>query len=451
MLGSDIGMSISSMYVYDTTIPMDIRSGLDKVNVYDYHFLVDSLTQGVSIIIYGFTGLLILMGYTEVVKSKISPARYFLLMLICILGLTLMIASTDLISLFISLELIGLSSYLLAGIGSDERSSEAGFKYFIMGVLTSCFYLLGSAVVYATAGSINFVDIGLYLANVVGPYEVVIKLGLVIILGVLLFKMGAAPFHVWVPDVYQGSPLSVTMFFAIIPKISILAVIAKLFLYHFVSMFDLTGNLLWIIAVIGLIITPYLALQQVSFLRFIAFSAVNHIAFLIMGLCVGTVESVQFVLLYTVIYMISLLGLFVIHIYLRNFAYEIQLSYIYELAGLFDSHKLLSLSLGIILFSLAGIPPLAGFFTKVFILSAAMDKELYLLSLIAVLSSVLSAVYYLYIIKVMFFDEALYVTRIRMSFFAKLSVLMVVVLLVGFFLFPIPFFKFIYYMTYSLM
>lgn len=426
---------------------LGIDTTISTINLFHYHFIMGPFGQGIAIIMCVALVAILVPGAIEIYWNGMSGTRYFFLMLVSILGLILMVASTDLISLFLALEITGLSGYLLATGLSDERSSEAGFKYFITGVLSSCFYLLGAAIVYATVGSVSYLDIGVYMSNVTGTYKLILEFGLTMILITLLFKIGSFPFHAWLPDVYEGSPLSVTMFFAIIPKIAAVAVLSKLFLNHFSSMWDLTYLLLYLVIAGGLIMTPYFALRQSVLIRLIAFSAINHIAFILLGLASGSIVGIQIVLLYIVIYMISMIGLFTILIQLRSFGDYISVRYIDDLAGLFDSHKFLSISLAIILFSLAGIPPVAGFFTKLYVLGVAINTKLYVLSIIGVLSSVLSAVYYLYVIKVMFFDKALYVSRIKMSFISKLLILLSISIILSFFIIPNPYYEFIYHMT----
>jgi proton-translocating NADH-quinone oxidoreductase chain N len=319
--------------------------------------------------------------------------------------------------MYISLEIQSLSFYILASIRKGSAfSTEAGLKYFILGAFSSGILLLGIMCIYGVAGSTNFEDLGkLFIGfdylklsfDIFNIYNQVI-LGIICIMIGILFKLTAAPFHMWAPDVYEGAPYPVTIIFSVVPKIGMVAVIIKVFyfaLYEGLFYWQSIGILCGMLSIsVGTLKT----LQQNKIKRFLAFSSIGHVGFLLLGFSTGTIIGIQSLLFYLFIYTVTMLNVWAIFISLEIFnrnSYK-QLIYINDLQGLYKSNPLLAYTLAINMFSMAGIPPLAGFFAKFYILFAGLESSFNLAVIGAILLSVISAFYYIRLIKIMFFDES---------------------------------------------
>jgi len=306
-----------------------------------------------------------------------------------------------LVTLYLSIELQSLPLYVLASIrNKSSKSTESGLKYFVLGALSSCILLYGLSLVYGYSGSIYYTDI----ASTLVDYEVGILIGLAFTLAGFAFKISAVPFHMWTPDVYEGSPTTITAFFAVAPKIAALGLITRMLFTALPGLVDDWQSILILLSILSMLLGAFSAIGQNNIKRLLAYSSISHMGFALMGVINGSIEGVTSLCLYLLIYLAMSLAMFISIIALKNGDEHIE--NINELSGLSKTKPINAIIISILLFSLAGIPPLAGFFAKFYVLYAAISVELYYLAIFGVLSSVVSAFYYLRIIKIMYFEES---------------------------------------------
>ena len=356
-----------------------------------------SIFMKIITIISGIFVLISSHNYTKV--ENIFKIEYPILILCSILGMFVMISSFDLIVFYVGLELQSLSLYVLAAFNRTKiQSSEAGLKYFVLSALSSGLLLYGCSLVYGFSSSTNFSQISInYDQSTKG-----VIFGMVFILVGLAFKISAVPFHMWAPDVYQGSPTSVTLFFAILPKIAALTVFIRFLYTPFVNLIDQWQSIIIFLSIASMVFGSVAAIGQRNLKRLAAYSSIGHMGYALAGLAVGTNAGIQSSIVYITIYAVMNVALFCCLLMMRR--NENYYENIDDLSGLSKNHPILSFSLLIILFSLAGIPPLAGFFAKFYIFLAVIEKSMYLLAIIGLLSTVVAAFYYLRIIKIIYFD-----------------------------------------------
>ena len=342
-----------------------------------------------------------------------------------------MISSNDLMVFYVGLELQSLALYVLASFNRDQlKSSEAGLKYFVLSALSSGLLLYGCSLIYGFSGSTNFNII----AEQVNSSQYGLTFGIVFILVGLSFKISAVPFHMWAPDVYEGSPTSVTLFFGIVPKVAALTVFIRFLYVPFINMIDQWQIILVFLSISSMILGAVAAIGQNNLKRLVAYSSISHIGYALAAVSVGTNEGIQSSIVYISIYLVMNLGLFsCILMMKRNDQY---LETIQDLSGLSKKHPILSLSFLIILFSLAGIPPLAGFFAKFYVFKSVIDQSMYFLAIVGLLSSVIAAFYYLRIIKIIYFDEETEKCDTDHSYWLKLSLGLSTLLTLLYFIFP---------------
>jgi NADH-quinone oxidoreductase subunit N len=312
----------------------------------------------------------------------------------------LMISSYDLIVFYLGLELQSLGLYILSSFRrDDEKSTEAGLKYFVLSALASGLLLYGCSLIYGFTGSTNFEVIS---ANLDGSNTGAV-FGIVFIIVGLAFKVSAVPFHMWTPDVYEGSPTSVTSFFALVPKIAALAVFIRFMYVPFINVINQWQIIIVFLSIASMILGAVAAIGQNNIKRLMAYSSIGHMGYALAGLATGTNAGIQSTIIYLTIYLVMNLGAFgcIFMMKRENVFYE----NINELSGLSKNHPVLSLSFLIILFSLAGIPPLAGFFAKFYVFMSVIEVKMYALAVIGLVTTVVSAFYYLRIIKVIYFDK----------------------------------------------
>jgi len=326
------------------------------------------------------------------------------LILFSTLGMMLMTSANDLISLYMALELQSLPLYVLAAMRRDSvKSTEAGLKYFVLGALSSGMLLYGSSLIYGYTGATNFNDIAAALTtHEVLPIGVVT--GMVLLLSGFAFKIAAVPFHMWTPDVYEGAPTSVTAFFAIVPKMASLALMVRVFMGPFEPMVDEWRQVVVLLAVASMALGSVAAIAQQNIKRMLAYSSIGHMGYALGGIAAASEVGIKAVIIYATIYMLTSIGTFAIVMMMKQ--KDRMVENIRDLSGLASRQPMIALSMAIMMFSMAGIPPLAGFFSKLFIFQAAIDAGLYGLVIMGVLTSVISAFYYLRIIKIMYFDAA---------------------------------------------
>ncbi|MFP4385796.1 MAG: NADH-quinone oxidoreductase subunit NuoN [Alphaproteobacteria bacterium] len=335
-------------------------------------------------------------------QERIARFEYPVLVMIAGVGMLFMVSANDFLALYMGLELQSLCLYILAAFHRNStRSGEAAAKYFLLGILSSGILLFGISLIYGFAGSLDFIVIAEFLKDMkaVPPGFTV---GMVFILAALAFKISAAPFHMWTPDVYQGAPTSVSAFFALVPKVAALALLVRLLFGPFAPAQEQWVQVLYFITVLSLFFGSFGGIAQKSIKRLMAYSSINHIGYMLIGLVVGTQASISAVVLYLLIYLVMTAGVFAVILCLRKDG--IAIYNIRGLAGLSHSRPLLAYTMAVFMFAMSGVPPLAGFFGKMFIFNAAIAEGYYFLAVFGVLASVVSAYYYLRIVKVMFFD-----------------------------------------------
>ena len=339
-------------------------------------------------------------SYNYLKSLNILKIEYPILILSSILGMMLMISSNDLIVFYLGLELQSLALYVLASFNRDNiLSSESGLKYFVLSALSSGLLLYGCSLVYGFSGSTNFNLISNSPSNI----ENGVIFGLVFIIVGLAFKISAVPFHMWAPDVYQGSPTSVTFFFAALPKVAALTVFIRFLYTPFINLIDQWQTILIFISIASMVFGAVAAIGQSNLKRLIAYSSIGHMGYALAGLASGTNQGVQSSVTYMSIYLVMTLAFFSCLLMLRkkNIFYE----KIEDLSGLSSNHPIVSICLLIVLFSLAGIPPLAGFFAKFYVFMSVIEQSMYFLAIVGLLSTVIAAFYYLRLIKIIYFDK----------------------------------------------
>jgi len=363
-------------------------------------YIVDNLSSFMKILTI-LAGAFVLSISTRYLKIfKIFLIEYPVLILSSILGMMVMISSNDLMVFYIGLELQSLALYVLASFNRDQlKSSESGLKYFVLSALSSGLLLYGCSLVYGFSGSTNFNVIG----DAMNSSHYGLTFGIVFILVGLAFKISAVPFHMWAPDVYEGSPTAVTLFFAIVPKVAALTVFIRFLYIPFANMIDQWQPILIFLSIASMIFGAIAAIGQNNLKRLIAYSSIGHMGYALAGLSTGSNEGIQSSIVYMSIYLVMNLAFFSCLLMLKR--NDVYYETVDDLSGLSKNHPILSLSLLAILFSLAGIPPLAGFFAKFYIFKAVIEQSMYFLAIVGLLSTVIAAFYYLKIIKVIYFDK----------------------------------------------
>ena len=366
-------------------------------------FILDDFAWFMKFLTLIGSGLAIIMSVNYMRREGIINFEYPILVLTATLGMMLMISANDLIALYLGLELQSLSLYVLAAINRDSvRSTEAGLKYFVLGALSSGMLLYGASLIYGFTGHTDFAGIAEAMAGTERSLGLIF--GLVFLMAGIAFKISAVPFHMWTPDVYEGSPSPVTAFFAAAPKIAAMAMLVRIVIQAFEPITSDWQQIIAFIAIASMVLGAFAAIGQKNIKRLMAYSSIGHMGYALVGLAAGTQSGVNGVILYMLIYMVMTVGTFACIIGMRRKDGTVE--DIADLAGLGRRSPMMALILTLLMFSLAGIPPLAGFFAKYFVFVAAIEAGLYALAIIGVLASVVGAFYYLRIIKIMWFDEA---------------------------------------------
>lgn len=354
------------------------------------------------VLIGAFSALFLSVGYYRK-NTTYMIAEFPVLVLLATAGMLFMVSSNNLLALYMSLEMQSLALYILASIHKNNvKSSEAGLKYFVLGALASCIILYGTSLIYGFSGTTSFSKLAeLYSTKSTVPVGATV--GLVMVMIGLCFKVSAAPFHMWTPDVYEGAPLPVTSFFAVAPKIAAVTLFVSVLAYPFAGLVSQWQQVVILVSALSMIVGAFGALRQTNIKRLLAYSSIGHVGYILVGLASASADGVRGVLLYLLVYMTMTLGIFGCIMMIKQ--KEDDAEDIYAFSGLAKTRPLIAFALAVILFSMAGIPPFAGFFAKFFIFSAAIKSGLYGLSILGVLSSVVAAFYYLRVIKIMYFDE----------------------------------------------
>jgi NADH-quinone oxidoreductase subunit N len=367
------------------------------------------LGQYVSDAFSRFTKVLILLGAAVALvlaldfneKAGLARFEYSVLMLFATLGMMVMVSANDLMSLYIGLELLSLSLYVIAAFDRDNpRSAEAGLKYFVLGALASGLLLYGASLVYGFAGTTNFDRLADALSG--GQVGTGVVVGLVFVLAGLAFKVSAVPFHMWTPDVYEGAPTPVTAFFATAPKVAAIALMMRVLTGPFGDLSAQWGQVIWVVSAGSMILGGFAAIGQRNIKRLMAYSSIGHVGYALMGLAVLNDTGFRGVLVYMAIYVVMNLGTFAVLVAMRRNGRALE--EVDDLAGLGRTDPAMALWMAVFMFSMAGIPPLAGFFGKLYVFLAAVQAGYWTLAIIGILTSVVASYYYLRIVKVMYFD-----------------------------------------------
>ncbi|KAB2862443.1 MAG: NADH-quinone oxidoreductase subunit NuoN, partial [Bauldia sp.] len=344
----------------------------------------------------------ILMSRDYLQRAKLGNFEFPVLVLLSTLGMLLLVSADNLIALYLGLELMSLALYVVAAFDRDDaRASEAGLKYFVLGALGTGMMLYGISLTYGFTGSVDFARIAQAVSG--SGRQVGLLFGLVFILAGLTFKISAVPFHMWTPDVYEGAPTPVTAFFAVAPKVATMALILRVVLEAFEPAAADWQQVIVFISIASMALGSFAAIGQKNIKRLMAYSSIGHMGFCLVGLAANSQAGVRGVVIYMLIYVAMTLGTFAFIIAMRR--NDRQVESIDDLAGIASTNPVMATFLTILLFSLAGIPPLAGFWAKWYVFLAAINAGLYPLAIIGVLTSVVAAFYYLRIIKIMWFDE----------------------------------------------
>jgi NADH-quinone oxidoreductase subunit N len=430
--GSKLILNLSLIILLVTAVlTFNETIGINEITLFNGSIIIDYLSSFMKIItlVAAFFVLVISSNYLK--SIKIFKIEYPILILSSVLGMMIMISSNDLIVFYMGLELQSLALYVLATFNRDQiKSSEAGLKYFVLSALSSGLLLYGCSLIYGFTGSTNFNVI----ANQLNSNEYALTFGIVFILVGLAFKISAVPFHMWAPDVYEGSPTSVTLFFTMVPKIAALTVFIRFLYVPFLNLIDQWQMILVFLSIASMVFGAVAAIGQKNIKRLIAYSSIGHIGYALAGLTTGSNEGIQSSVIYITIYILMNLGLFSCLLMMkRNNVYYEQID---DLSGLSKNHPLLSLSLLVILFSLAGIPPLAGFFAKFYIFKSVLEQSMFFLAIVGLLSTVIAAFYYLRIIKIMYFDKEKEKYDTDHSLWLKFSLTVSTLLILIYFIFP---------------
>jgi NADH-quinone oxidoreductase subunit N len=370
---------------------------------YNGQYVADSFTKFTKLLVIAGAALGLLLALDWNVKQNLAKFEYPVLLLFSTVGMMIMLSANDLIALYVGLELLSLSLYVIAAFDRDNaRSSEAGLKYFVLGALSSGLLLYGSSLIYGFTGSTNFDRIADAVAATEGvPFGLVI--GLVFVLAALAFKVSAVPFHMWTPDVYEGAPTPVTAFFASAPKVAAIGLLTRVAAGPFGDLADQWQQVIILCSLGSMILGALAAIGQKNIKRLMAYSSIGHIGYALMGLAVGSALGVRSLLVYMAIYLFTNVGSFAVLAAMRRQGRALE--GVDDLAGLGRTDPAMALAMTIFMFSMAGIPPMAGFFGKYFVIGAALQGGFITLAVVAVLTSAVSAYYYLRVIKVMWFDN----------------------------------------------
>src|ERR1700682_2322021 len=372
-----------------------------KLTTFSGSFIVDDFARFLKILaLIGSVATLVLSA-----EFLADPSRrifeYSILVLLSTLGMMVLISAGDLIMLYLGLELMSLALYVVGASNRDNaKSTEAGLKYFVLGALSSGMLLYGASLVYGFTGTVSFAGI----AHSAAEGGAGLIFGLVFLFAGFCFKVSAVPFHMWTPDVYEGAPTPVTAFFASAPKVAGIAMFVRTTIVAFPGIVPQWQQIVVFVAIASMALGAFAAIGQRNIKRLMAYSSIGHMGFALIGLAAGTAEGVQGVLVYMAIYLTMTLGVFAVILSMRRSTGMVET--IDQLSGLARTNPTTAFFMAMLLFSMAGIPPLAGFFAKFYVFLAAIKAGLYILAVIGVLASVVGAYYYLLIIKIMYFDDA---------------------------------------------
>lgn len=397
------GFILSGVMMYCPERLTHLAGGSIPIYAFSQMFVDDAFARFIKVILLVASSLVIMLSWSYMKLENLERPEFPILVLFATLGMMMMVSASSLLSLYVGLELQSLALYVLAAFKRDDaRSSESGLKYFVLGALSSGLILYGISLIYGYAGSVDFVSLSFALRDMAQPPFGII-VGMVFVFAAMAFKVSAVPFHMWTPDVYEGAPTPVTAFFAAAPKVAALALFTRLLIEPFLGLMHQWNQIIIFIAVASMVLGSFAGLMQTNIKRLMAYSSIANVGFTLVALATYSNAGIQALLVYLAIYFVNIIGVFGVILCLRRKGK--MLEQISDLSGLGKTNPLIALAMVAFMFSLAGVPPLAGFFGKYFVFLAAVQAHLAPLAVIGVLTSVVSAFYYLRIIKVMYFDE----------------------------------------------
>ena len=383
-------------------------------------FIVDSFGRFMKVLVIVGAVLALVLAHHNDEENGLHKYEYSVLAVLATLGMMIMVSANDLMSLYIGLELQSLSLYVMAAIKRDDsRATEAGLKYFVLGALSSGMLLYGASMVYGFTGHTNLSEVVVAIAS--EGRSIGLIFGMVFLLAGVAFKISAVPFHMWTPDVYEGAPTPVTAFFAMAPKVAAMTLMIRLVMVSFAPLTQDWQQIVVFLSIASMVLAAFAAIGQQSIKRLIAYSSIGHVGFALVGLSSGTQVGVEGVAIYMAIYVGMTVALFACILSLRTETGYVET--IADLAGASRTRPVVAGIMAIVMFSLIGLPPLAGFFAKWQVFLAAIEAHLYVLAVIGMLASAISAFYYLRVVKVMYFDEPV---KEFVAVPAELNVVMVV-------------------------
>ena len=422
---------LSTIVLLATFILLFNHSVDTSAKLFNNSYTIDYLSLFMKALTLVACIFVMLSSFDYIKLIGINKIEYPILILSATLGMMIMISSYDLIVFYMGLELQSLSLYVLISFNRDSyRSTEAGLKYFILSALSSGLLLYGCSLIYGFSNSTNF-DL---IAQNIDQFNTGSIFGIVFILVGLAFKVSAVPFHMWAPDVYEGSPTSVTAFFAIVPKVAALTVFIRFLYVPFINLVDQWQMIIIFISLASMILGAVAAIGQTNLKRLMAYSAIGHMGYALAGLATGSNEGIQSTVIYLSIYLLMNLGIFSCIFMMKR--KDIFYEDIQDLSGLSKNHPIISVCLLVLLFSLAGIPPLAGFFAKFYVFMAVIKVEMYTLAIIGLITTVISAFYYLRIIKIIYFDDPKEIFEIDQNFGLKVSLFLSTIIILIYFIYP---------------
>ena len=421
-----------SMIVLLATFILLFNHSVDtSAKLFNNSYTIDYLSLFMKALTLVACIFVMLSSFDYIKLIGINKIEYPILILSATLGMMIMISSYDLIVFYMGLELQSLSLYVLISFNRDSRrSTEAGLKYFVLSALSSGLLLYGCSLIYGFSNSTNF-DL---IAQNIDQFNTGSIFGIVFILVGLAFKVSAVPFHMWAPDVYEGSPTSVTAFFAIVPKVAALTVFIRFLYVPFINLVDQWQMIIIFISLASMILGAVAAIGQTNLKRLMAYSAIGHMGYALAGLATGSNEGIQSTVIYLSIYLLMNLGIFSCIFMMKR--KDIFYEDIQDLSGLSKNHPIISFCLLVLLFSLAGIPPLAGFFAKFYVFMAVIKVEMYTLAIIGLITTVISAFYYLRIIKIIYFDDPKEIFEIDKNLGLKVSLFLSTIIILIYFIYP---------------
>lgn len=398
-------LSWLSVVVLAVAIVLVLGGAPGRVVAFGGQFVTDPFAAFVKVLVLLGSILSIILSLDYLEREGMSRFEYPVLIVLATLGMLVMVSANDLITLYLGLELQSLALYVVAAFQRDQiRSTEAGLKYFVLGALSSGMLLYGCSLIYGSTGATGFEAIAQSITDNEGAASIGLVFGIVFLAAGLAFKVSAVPFHMWTPDVYEGAPTPVTALFAIAPKAAAIALFVRVLIGPFGELVVDWRPILVAISIGSMALGAVAAVNQTNIKRLLAYSSIGNMGYALVGLAAGTESGVRGILIYLSIYLVMTAGAFAVVLSMRQKGKMVE--GIADLAGLSKTHPGMALAFAIFLFSLAGIPPLAGFFGKLYVFLAAVEAGLYTLAVIGVLASVVAAFYYLRIIKLMYFDDA---------------------------------------------